>query len=624
MHQTDMNRQQYDDSKKPKATIRHLTSIERVLEDHDSILMGDIDFSFVHELMTKAREEIRNKRPSQSSERREQDKEKERQKQKNEEKEKEEKRPAKYSRYDQEMYEDGEIVEFDINQSLSFETSETGHLQSVALDRTPPATTPKKKPSRTPIIVIPASASSLITTFNVRDILQEMKYVKNEERRNQRRETEVVIQRKKDGGVTVPYRVIDNPMKLSNDDWDRVVAVFVQGPAWQFKGWRWNGNPTDIFSHVAAFHLKYDGDKVDANVSKWNVNIITLSKTKRHLDRAYLGKFWEVLERHIQKHKPHLSLFKSPPCARLMLFAEKTLCIVTAMCVANAIRVMRNSDNIGVYIPPPDYDTIRLAKPQRRPVQSHHFVPAVHPRNPVTRPRYTEEEKYQLSNDDDYRRRMQMIQSMGVPVLPSLMTQRPAFEPRADGHSNKAFLHHVHNHRKYDTLHSLRTCHQCPLCDSIKHDVEAQEMLDNMERELDEYIEEEPQLGEKYEITSKQIQNQHNSPIISGSVFRPPTLDELYEEEEYTTHNSSHSGSLTKSSAVPSTSEKKGDSLNSREGCFIARAKKDWLADRSTDLSVTIGELLTVIEVRSDWWLCVNEAGERGWLPDKVLYRMGS
>lgn len=29
---------------------------------------------------------------------------------------------------------------------------------------------------------------------------------------------------------------------------ERVVAVFVQGPAWQFKNWPWNGNPVEIFS----------------------------------------------------------------------------------------------------------------------------------------------------------------------------------------------------------------------------------------------------------------------------------------------------------------------------------------------------------------------------------------
>ena len=63
-----------------------------------------------------------------------------------------------------------------------------------------------------------------------------------------RRENELLITRRKEGGLTVPYRVIDNPAKLTNADWDRVVAVFVMGQAWQFKGWPWDGNPTQIFS----------------------------------------------------------------------------------------------------------------------------------------------------------------------------------------------------------------------------------------------------------------------------------------------------------------------------------------------------------------------------------------
>lgn len=50
--------------------------------------------------------------------------------------------------------------------------------------------------------------------------------------------------------------VSDNPLKLSADDWDRVVAVFVQGPAWQFKNWPWGGNPVEIFTRVKAFHIK--------------------------------------------------------------------------------------------------------------------------------------------------------------------------------------------------------------------------------------------------------------------------------------------------------------------------------------------------------------------------------
>ena len=74
-----------------------------------------------------------------------------------------------------------------------------------------------------------------------------------------KRENELLIQRRKEGGLTVPYRVIDNPAKLTNADWDRVVAVFVMGQAWQFKGWPWDGNPTQIFSKGNnSFYLNND------------------------------------------------------------------------------------------------------------------------------------------------------------------------------------------------------------------------------------------------------------------------------------------------------------------------------------------------------------------------------
>ena len=106
-----------------------------------------------------------------------------------------------------------------------------------------------KRASRTPIIIIPAANTSLITMFNAKEILQDLRFISTDEKKMQggRRDNEILIQRQK-GGVSVPYRVIDNPQKLSDVDWERVVAVFVMGPAWQFKGWPWGGNPVEIFS----------------------------------------------------------------------------------------------------------------------------------------------------------------------------------------------------------------------------------------------------------------------------------------------------------------------------------------------------------------------------------------
>uniref|UniRef100_A0AAY4A8T3 Parafibromin n=1 Tax=Denticeps clupeoides TaxID=299321 RepID=A0AAY4A8T3_9TELE len=183
-----------------------------------------------------------------------------------------------------------------------------------------PAMQPVPRPgSRTPIIIIPAATTSLITMLNAKDLLQDLKFVTSEDKKKQgiQRDNEVLLQRRKDqiqpGGtmlsVTVPYRVIDQPLKLAPQDWDRVVAVFVQGPAWQFKGWPWllaDGSPVDIFSKIRAFHLKYDEARTDPNVQKWDVTVLELSHHKRHLDRPVFLRFWETLDKYMVKHKSHL------------------------------------------------------------------------------------------------------------------------------------------------------------------------------------------------------------------------------------------------------------------------------------------------------------------------------
>lgn len=42
---------------------------------------------------------------------------------------------------------------------------------------------------------------------------------------------------------------------------------------------------------VCAFHLRFDEMKLDANVARWAVTVLNLSRTKQHLDRAALMTF---------------------------------------------------------------------------------------------------------------------------------------------------------------------------------------------------------------------------------------------------------------------------------------------------------------------------------------------
>ena len=48
---------------------------------------------------------------------------------------------------------------------------------------------------------------------------------------------------------------------------------------------------------VKAFHLKFEGQRLDPNISKWDVNILEISESRRHLDKASCLHFWEAVDK---------------------------------------------------------------------------------------------------------------------------------------------------------------------------------------------------------------------------------------------------------------------------------------------------------------------------------------
>ena len=48
---------------------------------------------------------------------------------------------------------------------------------------------------------------------------------------------------------------------------------------------------------VKAYHVKWQELPLDANIKKWSVHVLNLDRHKRHLDRATLNQFWEILDR---------------------------------------------------------------------------------------------------------------------------------------------------------------------------------------------------------------------------------------------------------------------------------------------------------------------------------------
>ena len=143
-----------------------------------------------------------------------------------------------------------------------------------------------------PIIIVPQAPSAVITKWNIKELLENGVYRTREEQKKAgyRPEDRVsVIHREEshNGLHSYHYKVVDSAEAMKKDDWQRVVAVFVQGPEWQFKGWdlsSFGGKMVNMFQRVSAFHVVFDKEQPHDNVRKMTVHLLSMSRASRNLD----------------------------------------------------------------------------------------------------------------------------------------------------------------------------------------------------------------------------------------------------------------------------------------------------------------------------------------------------
>lgn len=159
------------------------------------------------------------------------------------------------------------------------------------------------------IIIVPNAMTSILQLLNAADFLERGKYVSPAEKRaaGAKKEPSIKIERTKEDGTIQTFRIVDNPQRLNDADWARVVAVFALGAAWQFKGWKY-AQPVDLFQRVLGVHLKFDDAETLTTVKNWNVKVLSVNKFKRHLDGTTAVMFWRLLDDFMAKRKaqrPH-------------------------------------------------------------------------------------------------------------------------------------------------------------------------------------------------------------------------------------------------------------------------------------------------------------------------------
>ncbi|KAL5785580.1 hypothetical protein ACOSQ2_007972 [Xanthoceras sorbifolium] len=158
-----------------------------------------------------------------------------------------------------------------------------------------------------PIILVPSAFQTLLTIYNVKEFLEDGVYIPTDVKvksMNGVRPECVTVQKKfsRDRDQVVKaYEVRDKPAALKPEDWDRVVAVFVLGKEWQFKDWPFKDH-VEIFNKIIGFFMRFEDDSVESAkiVKQWNVKIISISKNKRHQDRAAALEVWDRLEEFVR------------------------------------------------------------------------------------------------------------------------------------------------------------------------------------------------------------------------------------------------------------------------------------------------------------------------------------
>lgn len=96
-------------------------------------------------------------------------------------------------------------------------------------------------------------------------------------------------------GKDLIFEICSNVRKFNRNDWKRVVAVFVQGDDFEFKDWPKSESISTILQKVKGYYLKYEDNPLNNNIKKWNVEILEISRNKRHFDSSLQNKFWSSL-----------------------------------------------------------------------------------------------------------------------------------------------------------------------------------------------------------------------------------------------------------------------------------------------------------------------------------------
>ncbi|EKD15460.1 uncharacterized protein L3040_001831 [Drepanopeziza brunnea f. sp. 'multigermtubi'] len=186
---------------------------------------------------------------------------------------------------------------------------------AVAAQNTALTNNPKSSGRRPdPIILLSPSASSLLRLSNIKAFLENGMYVPPDSTSASSSSSSSLLHTMRvipsiDATRPVRFILVDTPEQFKPEYWNRVVAVFTTGQAWQFKAYKWQ-NPTELFKHTMGVYVGWRGDQIPDTVKGWGRGVFQTQIDKynvgersaaRFRDREVVEGIWKGIEDNMRQ-----------------------------------------------------------------------------------------------------------------------------------------------------------------------------------------------------------------------------------------------------------------------------------------------------------------------------------
>lgn len=150
-----------------------------------------------------------------------------------------------------------------------------------------------------PIIIVSPATTALLSLSNIKEFLEEGRF-KEPLPSNRPPEGLVIVKHPSDKLISAGQQimVVDNVDMFSKPDyWDRVIAIFTTGQAWQFSKYKYS-QPDRLFQKYAGFYFGYLGEAAPQQIKNWNVTEIKVDRgDKRFRDKMIVRDFWSEIDK---------------------------------------------------------------------------------------------------------------------------------------------------------------------------------------------------------------------------------------------------------------------------------------------------------------------------------------